>query len=36
MNPPPWWLGVFILVWATIWIVVIIWVGESVWPMVCR
>ena len=36
MKPPPWWLGVFILVWIGLWVVVTAWVGALVWPLVCR
>jgi hypothetical protein len=36
MMPPPWWLGVGIVIWIGAWVGVIIWVGASVWPVVCR
>jgi hypothetical protein len=34
--PPPWWLGVGIVIWIGVWIGAIIWVGASVLTVVCR
>lgn len=36
MKPPPWWLGVGVLLWIGAWIGAIAWITGSLWSVVCR